>query len=412
MNFYYNPSLRDKLKVQFNGLDKVETNHSSNSQDMFVLSMLNGKENGTYLEVGACIPIEGNNTYILENKFGWTGVSVEYMQKHVDQFRQIRTNPVVCDNALTIDYDKLLTEAGLGTVIDYFSCDIEPQEHTFEALKKVPHDKYRFRVITFEHDHYNGGQGPRVREESRKFLSDLGYELVVADASDEGNKIEDWWVAPELVDPEIVKKLKLAGTHNHHESVYKLKVPFHDKIEGWFSYDYLYHSMVEQADEGSLFVEIGSFKGKSTAFMCVEIANSGKDIRFECIDPMELLGHYAESAKNEQEIFADYSETRFHERLASVRDYYKLHKMTSDDAVKLYEDGSIDFIMIDGDHSYEGVKKDVLNFLPKMRSGGLMTGDDAFVPEIIQAVKDAIVESGRLELVPEFNGVHFFVSIP
>jgi hypothetical protein len=68
--------------------------------------------------------------------------------------------------------------------------------------------------------------------------------------------------------------------------------------------------------------------------------------------------------------------------------------------------------MIDGDHSYEGVYNDVKNFLPKMRNGGLMTGDDAFVPEIVQAVKDAVADSGRIDLIPEFNGIHFFISMP
>lgn len=182
---------------------------------------------------------------------------------------------------------------------------------------------------------------------------------------------------------------------------------FYKSIKGWFNYDYLYKSMVEQADENSLFVEIGSFQGRSAAYMCVEIANSGKKIKFECIDPMELMGHYADSAVEKPEEFVGYSSGEFHERLSNVKEYYTLHKMTSDDAVKLYEDGSIDFIMIDGDHSYDGVYKDVKNFLPKMRSGGLMTGDDAFVPEILKAARDAAVG-----LNVETNGLHFFISIP
>jgi predicted O-methyltransferase YrrM len=182
---------------------------------------------------------------------------------------------------------------------------------------------------------------------------------------------------------------------------------FYQDIEGWFSYDYIYKDIVEQADDDSLFVEIGSFKGRSTAFLAVEIANSGKKIKLECIDPMKLMGHYADSAVEKPKEFEGYGEAEFHQRLEPVKDYYKLHAMTSDEAAALYEDGSIDFIMIDGDHSYEGVKKDLENFLPKMRSGGLVTGDDAFVPEIVQAVKDV---AGHLD--PQFNGIHFFISIP
>jgi len=179
---------------------------------------------------------------------------------------------------------------------------------------------------------------------------------------------------------------------------------FYQDIPGWFSYEYIYKDMVEQAEEGSLFVEIGSYKGKSSAFMAVEIANSGKNIRFECIDPMELgIGDWTCNEEEQQ----GYSEEGFNSRLEPVKEYYKLHKMTSDDAVTLYEDGTIDFLMIDGDHSYEAVKKDIENYLPKMRSGGLIVGDDAYEQDIKQALADA---AGHLE--PTNTGVHFFISIP
>lgn len=182
---------------------------------------------------------------------------------------------------------------------------------------------------------------------------------------------------------------------------------FYESILGWFSYDYIYKDIVEQATGDCLFVEIGSFRGRSTAFLAVEIANSGKNIQLECIDPMKLLGHYADSAVEKPEEFAGYSATEFHKRLASVNHIYKLHEMISDDTCALYEDGTIDFIMIDGDHSYEGVKKDLINFLPKMRSGGLVTGDDAYVPEIMKAVNEV---AGHLS--PVNNGIHFFINIP
>lgn len=182
---------------------------------------------------------------------------------------------------------------------------------------------------------------------------------------------------------------------------------FYQNIDGWFSYEYIYKDVVEQAEEDSLFVEIGSFKGRSTAFMAVEIANSGKKIRFDCIDPMELLGHYAKSAEEQPQVFEGYNEQDFRERLSSVEDYYNLIAMTSDQAVELYDDGSIDFLLIDGDHSYEAVKRDIINWLPKMRSGGLIAGDDAYHEDIQRALHDA---AGHLN--PSINGIHFFISIP
>ena len=142
----------------------------------------------------------------------------------------------------------------------------------------------------------------------------------------------------------------------------------------------------------------------SSAFMAVEIINSGKNIRFECIDPMQLdIGSWS-CNPDEQD---GYSEKDFHARLESVNGHYKLHKMTSDDAVKQYADASIDFLMVDGDHSYEAVKKDIENYLPKMRSGGLIVLDDSYEPGIQQAISETVKH-----LDPVNNGIHCFIRIP
>jgi predicted O-methyltransferase YrrM len=184
---------------------------------------------------------------------------------------------------------------------------------------------------------------------------------------------------------------------------------FYENIPGWFSYDYLYKDAVERAEDGALFVEIGSFKGRSTAYMCVEIANSGKKIQLDCIDPMKLLGHYAVDAQNTPEAFVGYSAEDFHNRLESVKDIYNLRQMTSDEAYMLYEDRSIDFLMIDGDHDPAAVKRDIINFLPKMKIGGVITGDDAFVPEIAQAARDVVAGTDMTaELI---YGIHFWIEI-
>lgn len=184
---------------------------------------------------------------------------------------------------------------------------------------------------------------------------------------------------------------------------------FYENINGWFSYDYLYKDAVDRAEDGAVFVEIGSFKGRSTAYMAVEIVNSGKKITFDCIDPQELLSHYAESAKDQPEVFEGYNESDFHKRLEPVKGYYNLVKETSNTAVNKYSDGTIDFLMIDGDHTYEAVKNDIVNFLPKMKIGGVITGDDAFAEEVRQAAIDAVKDTGyQVEFI---DGIHFWIEI-
>jgi len=46
------------------------------------------------------------------------------------------------------------------------------------------------------------------------------------------------------------------------------------------------------------------------------------------------------------------------------------------DAAPFIADGSLDFVFIDGDHAYEGVKRDIAAWLPKVKPGGWLTGHD------------------------------------
>ena len=59
-------------------------------------------------------------------------------------------------------------------------------------------EDYRISVITFEHDAYLGGDGPYVRDASRKLLEAQGYMLVAGNitAGRPEDTYEDWWVDP------------------------------------------------------------------------------------------------------------------------------------------------------------------------------------------------------------------------
>ena len=76
MNSTYNYE-KDTLKHPFSGHTKVFNNYSQAYQDLFVLSMLKGKKNGKYVEVGSNHPTHMSNTFLLETAFGWRGFSVE-----------------------------------------------------------------------------------------------------------------------------------------------------------------------------------------------------------------------------------------------------------------------------------------------------------------------------------------------
>ena len=211
----YNQQQHENLKFKFPGSESVHRNFSQVFQDMFVLYMLQGKRNGTFLEVGGAQPYFANNTALLETQFGWSGSSIEWSEDLTKEYRSARPNiNVLCRDALTIDYQKLLQENYSSTDIDYLQLDIEPSRNTYEVLLRIPFDQYRFAVITYEHDYYID-VSRSYREKSRKYLKDMGYELVVANICPRENcPFEDWWVHPDLVDQALIEQIKTASDAN------------------------------------------------------------------------------------------------------------------------------------------------------------------------------------------------------
>lgn len=207
--FYtYTKEDHSKLRFKFKDSEQINKNHSQVYQDIFILSMLNGKKNGTYLEIGGGHPFSGNNTAILESYYNWTGISFELKNEFVTDYLTSRKNPVLQEDALTINYRKFLNENYKTKEIDYLQLDIEPARNTFEVLLSIPFEEYKFAVITYEHDYYVDIT-KSYREKSRKYLSLMGYELIVNDISPDGiSNFEDWWVHPDLVDKNIIEIMK------------------------------------------------------------------------------------------------------------------------------------------------------------------------------------------------------------
>jgi hypothetical protein len=70
---------------------------------------------------------------------------------------------------------------------------------SFECLSKLPHEDYRFKVITIEHDYYL--YGDKYRQKQRDLLAKFNYKLICSDVlvpphfiQKENCAFEDWWV--------------------------------------------------------------------------------------------------------------------------------------------------------------------------------------------------------------------------
>jgi len=62
--------------------------------------------------------------------------------------------------------------------------------------------------------------------------------------------------------------------------------------------------------------------------------------------------------------------------LADKYSFIKVVRQYSDEAAKNFADDYFDFVYIDADHSYEGCKKDLEAWYPKVKPGKIFAGDD------------------------------------
>lgn len=123
--------------------------------------------------------------------------------------------------------------------------------------------------------------------------------------------------------------------------------------------------------------EIGVWKGYTTQYLLKHLRSIGQ---YYAIDPWTLNNDYKNSmnsesmkkqAENIEKVFNTYKRNvrEFKERVITIR-------KTSEEASFLIEDESLDFVFIDGIHTYEYVSKDIKLWLPKLKDGGLLSGHD------------------------------------
>jgi hypothetical protein len=167
--------------------------------------------------------------------------------------------------------------------------------------------------------------------------------------------------------------------------------------EDCMDFQELYSNMVEHFTDGSHFVEVGSWKGRSASYMGVEIYNSEKQIKFDCVDTW--LGSVEHHDKNSpffvQELIddKDWLYYQFLNNTRPVCDIINPIRLSSLDAVNQYPNRSLDFVFIDASHEYNDVKKDILSWYPKIKKGGFIAGHDYTTFDgVKQAVNELLID--------------------
>jgi predicted O-methyltransferase YrrM len=110
----------------------------------------------------------------------------------------------------------------------------------------------------------------------------------------------------------------------------------------------------------------------SACFMAVEIINSGKNIRFDCVDTWDFVDTSSEISEKQCENLYNI----FLSNIEPVQNNINIVKGISWEIASNYQDDSLDFVFIDAGHDYDSVTKDITNWYPKIKNGGIIAGHD------------------------------------
>lgn len=165
-----------------NVMKSVSETQSQFKQEVFALAMAQGKQNGYFVEFGACDGLHLSNTNVLEKMFGWRGILAEparawHARLKTNRSAAIDFRCVFSESGKTIDFNEaeqpgessvssaknkpgetypvttvslmdLLQEHRAPREIDFISIDTEGTE--FEVLDAFDFDKYKFGFISVE----------------------------------------------------------------------------------------------------------------------------------------------------------------------------------------------------------------------------------------------------------------------
>jgi len=151
-------------------------------------------------------------------------------------------------------------------------------------------------------------------------------------------------------------------------------------------------------------LEIGTLFGTNAVLMYDVLSCYSREVNLTLIDPMD--GYYGNNTPdvitglpvNEQILRQNFARAMVPpERWRLIRDYSQ-----NNSAVKAADDRRYEILFIDGDHSFEGVKRDFELYAPMLTDGGYVIFDDYHSdrwPEVTKAVDEVVAKDARLQPV-------------
>lgn len=203
--------------------EAMRMSHGQLYQDVFALAANKFARNNIFIDIGASDGYKLSNSYLLQQKYGWTGLLVDPNPRYEATLKSrgaiYRATAIVGDSdvetvtlrdfgmlsvvlgkepsdmhsrAKTSDtrhyevsastLNQVISLSGLPTKLQYLSIDIEGSE--FEALSSLDFSKYLFNAITVEHNHTDS------QTDIVNLLTQNGYRQVMKQWTD----FESWFV--------------------------------------------------------------------------------------------------------------------------------------------------------------------------------------------------------------------------
>ncbi len=147
------------------------------------------------------------------------------------------------------------------------------------------------------------------------------------------------------------------------------------------------YEMAAGMDEGACVVELGTLHGRSTCTILAGLLPSNG--RLTCVDTFDGESSTLAPSRDALETIRGVRETIESRGLPAPR--ILVGRSQSPDILAQVPDGSVKWLFVDADHSYEGTRSEIELWHPKLALGGIMSGHDIDRESVFRAVRDFYV---------------------
>ena len=173
-------------------------------------------------------------------------------------------------------------------------------------------------------------------------------------------------------------------------------------IPGWFQWRRHQEEAAAHFRDGSCFVEVGCYLGRSICSLGEVVRKAGLDVRIVGVDTGRGSGPEGTGNNDAHGSAVAHGGGTFvgllHRNIidCGLADAIQLVISDSVAAAELFADGSLAWVHIDARHDYDSVVADINAWAPKVQPGGWLSGDDYHAdawPGVVAAVSDTLPEA-------------------